>query len=237
MDHGVGFEPYEVWEDPGASLASDEVVVVDGVGLLGAGRSQLAFKRALDLTLGGLLLIVLSPLLLVVALLVKLTSHGPVLFVQKRVGKDGRPFSMLKFRSMCRDALERRAEHEALNLHTGPIFKAKDDPRVTRVGRFIRRLSIDEIPQLLNVLWGDMSLVGPRPCLPEEFARYDSRERQKILVKPGLTCIWQVSGRSDVGFDRWVEMDLSYISSWSFWLDLKLLFLTFPAVFSRRGAY
>jgi lipopolysaccharide/colanic/teichoic acid biosynthesis glycosyltransferase len=160
-----------------------------------------------------------------------------VLFVQKRIGKDGRPFSMLKFRSMCRDAAERRAEHEALNLHKGPIFKAKDDPRVTRVGRFIRRLSIDELPQLLNVLIGHMSLVGPRPCLPEEFVRYDSRERQKILVKPGLTCIWQVSGRSDVAFDRWVDMDLHYISSWSFWLDLKLLFLTFPAVFSRRGAY
>jgi lipopolysaccharide/colanic/teichoic acid biosynthesis glycosyltransferase len=237
MDHGIGFEPYEVWEDPNASLAPDELIVTHGTGLLGAGKAQLACKRALDITLGSLMIVILSPLLLLIAGLVKVTSRGPVFFVQRRVGKDGRPFSMLKFRSMCHDAHERRAEHESLNLHTGPIFKAKADPRITGVGRFIRRMSIDELPQLLNVLLGNMSLVGPRPCLPEEFTAYDERERQRVLVKPGLTCIWQVSGRSNLSFDTWVAMDLNYISTWSFWLDLKLLFLTLPAVFSRRGAY
>jgi lipopolysaccharide/colanic/teichoic acid biosynthesis glycosyltransferase len=182
-------------------------------------------------------LILLAPLFLIVTLLVVVTSRGPALFVQRRVGRDGRPFSMVKFRSMYRDAHERRDEHKHRNMHDGPIFKIRDDPRITPVGRLIRRLSIDELPQLFNVLVGDMSLVGPRPCLPEEFLEYGERERRRLLVRPGITCIWQVSGRSDVDFDTWVDMDLDYISSWSLTLDLKLIALTLPAVVSGRGAY
>jgi lipopolysaccharide/colanic/teichoic acid biosynthesis glycosyltransferase len=144
---------------------------------------------------------------------------------------------MLKFRSMRAGSHLRRDELLHLDISDGPVFKAKDDPRVTGVGQFIRRLSLDELPQLFNVLRGDMSLVGPRPCLPEEFLTYGDRERQRILVKPGLTCIWQVKGRSDIDFGTWIAMDLAYIYSWSILLDIKLLLLTVPAVLSRRGAY
>ena len=206
-------------------------------GLCGAAWWKLAVKRSLDIVVSGMGLIVLAPLFLVVGALVKLTSPGPVFFVQRRVGRDGRPFSMVKFRSMYRDAHGRRDEHVELNMHRGPIFKVKDDPRITPVGGLIRRLSIDELPQLVNVLMGDMSLVGPRPCLPEEFRAYGERELQRLLVKPGITCIWQVSGRSDVDFDTWVDMDLRYIASWSLLLDFRLLALTLPAVVSGRGAY
>jgi lipopolysaccharide/colanic/teichoic acid biosynthesis glycosyltransferase len=207
------------------------------VGLHRAPPWKLGVKRSLDVAVSGLGLILLAPLFLVVGALVRLTSSGPVFFVQRRVGRDGRPFSIVKFRSMYRDAHGRRDEHVELNMHRGPIFKVKDDPRITPVGRLIRRLSIDELPQLVNVLMGDMSLVGPRPCLPEEFRTYGERELQRLLVKPGITCIWQVSGRSDVDFDTWVDMDLSYIASWSLLLDLRLLALTLPAVVSGRGAY
>ena len=239
MDHGIGFEPYDVWDPDPASIGrlNDLVFPAQGRGLHTAPAWQRLCKRLLDLVIASIALVVVSPLLLIVGALVKLTTPGPVFFIQRRVGRGGEPFSMIKFRSMCHDAHERRHEHQELNLHQGPIFKVKDDPRVTRVGRVIRRLSIDELPQLFNVLTGSMSLVGPRPCLPEEFLTYGDRERQKVLVKPGLTCIWQVSGRSDVGFDAWVDMDLSYITSWSLLLDLKLLALTLPAVFTRRGAY
>ena len=207
------------------------------LGLHRAPPWKLAVKRALDIVVSGLGLIVLAPLFLVVGILVKLTSRGPVFFVQRRVGREGRPFTMVKFRSMYRDAHGRRDEHLDLNMHGGPIFKVRNDPRTTPVGRLLRRLSIDELPQLVNVLVGDMSLVGPRPCLPEEFDAYGEREFQRLLVKPGITCIWQVSGRSDVDFDTWVDMDLQYIASWSLLLDLRLLALTLPAVVSGRGAY
>jgi len=207
------------------------------IGLHRASPWKLAVKRSLDIVVSGLGLLVLAPLFLVVGILVKVTSRGPVFFVQRRVGRDGRPFTMVKFRSMYRDAHGRRDEHLDLNMHGGPIFKVRNDPRITPVGRLIRRLSIDELPQLVNVLIGDMSLVGPRPCLPEEFDAYGEREFQRLLVKPGITCIWQVSGRSDVDFDTWVDMDLQYIASWSLLLDLRLLALTLPAVVSGRGAY
>ena len=194
-------------------------------------------KRALDIVVSSIAIIALSPILLTVALLVKLTSRGPMLYVQQRVGRGGEPFRMVKFRSMYRDAHERRDEHIHRNIHQGPIFKIRDDPRVTPIGRAIRRLSIDELPQFFHVLKGDMSLVGPRPPLPEEFLDYTERERRRLLVKPGLTCIWQVSGRSDVDFETWVDMDLEYIETWSLWLDLKLLARTLPAVLTGRGAY
>jgi lipopolysaccharide/colanic/teichoic acid biosynthesis glycosyltransferase len=170
-------------------------------------------------------------------LLIRISSRGPVFYVQERVGRDGGPFRMLKFRSMYRDSHERRNEHAELNIHEGPIFKIRDDPRITPVGRAIRRLSIDELPQFFNVLMGNMSLVGPRPALPEEFLDYSERERARLLVKPGVTCIWQVSGRSDVDFDTGIDMDLEYIEEWSLRLDLKLLARTVPAVISGRGAY
>jgi lipopolysaccharide/colanic/teichoic acid biosynthesis glycosyltransferase len=241
VDHGIGFEPYDVWDQEGASPSigrlNELVFPAQGRGLHDASVWQRLCKRTIDLVIASIALIVVAPLLLIVAAMVKLSSPGPVFFVQRRVGRGGRPFSMVKFRSMYHGAHERRHEHQELNLHQGPIFKVKDDPRVTRVGRVIRRMSIDELPQLFNVLMGAMSLVGPRPCLPEEFLTYGEREWQRVMVKPGLTCIWQVSGRSDVGFDTWVDMDLLYISSWSILLDLKLLALTLPAVFTRRGAY
>ena len=218
-------------------LSVDEVVVPARQGLLAASRWQLVAKRAVDILISALAIIVLTPFLVAVALLVKVTSRGPVFFVQQRVGRGGEPFGMIKFRSMCLDAHDRRGEHLDDNMHDGPIFKIRRDPRVTTVGRAIRRLSIDELPQLFNVLKGDMSLVGPRPPLTEELASYTERERQRLLVKPGITCIWQVSGRSDLDFQTWVDMDLEYIDTWSFWLDVRLLAKTLPAVISGRGAY
>jgi len=206
-------------------------------GLLNAAWWSMAGKRTMDIVASSLAIIALSPILIAVAILVKLTSRGPMLYVQHRVGRGGQPFRMVKFRSMYRDAHDRRDEHVHQNMHQGPIFKIRDDPRVTPIGRAIRRLSIDELPQFFHVLKGDMSLVGPRPPLPEEFLDYTDRERQRLLVKPGLTCIWQVSGRSDVDFHTWIDMDLEYIETWSLWLDVKLLAKTLPAVLSGRGAY
>jgi lipopolysaccharide/colanic/teichoic acid biosynthesis glycosyltransferase len=208
------------------------------VGLLAARPWQLVLKRLLDIVGSLGLLILLSPLMLVIALVIPLTSPGPVIYAQRRIGKEGNPFTMYKFRSMERDAHELRHLHEHRNRHTtGPVFKVPDDPRVTRVGRVIRRLSLDELPQLLNVLLGNMSLVGPRPALPEEFDLCSEEVRQRTLVAPGLTCIWQVSGRSDVDFLRWVDMDLEYIRTWTLRLDLQLLLRTIPAVFRGSGAY
>jgi lipopolysaccharide/colanic/teichoic acid biosynthesis glycosyltransferase len=208
------------------------------VGLLAARPWQRATKRLIDI-LGSLaLLILLSPVMLVIAISIPLTSPGPVIYAQRRIGKGGRPFTMYKFRSMERDAHDLRHLHAHRNRHTtGPVFKVPDDPRVTKVGRVIRRLSLDELPQLLNVLRGDMSLVGPRPALPEEYDVCSSDVRQRTLVAPGLTCIWQVSGRSDVDFLRWVDMDLEYIRTWTLRLDLLLLIRTIPAVFRGNGAY
>ncbi len=217
--------------------ASVEAGVLPERGLLGAAWWQAGVKRAMDIVVSALAILILAPLLLAVAILVKATSRGPIFYVQHRVGRGGMPFRMVKFRSMYLDAHDRRGEHVDDNIHEGPIFKIRDDPRVTSVGRVIRRLSIDELPQLFNVLKGDMSLVGPRPPLPEEFLDYTERERQRLLVKPGVTCIWQVSGRSDLDFHTWVDMDLEYIETWNLRLDLKLLAKTLPAVITGRGAY
>ncbi len=196
------------------------------------------FKRLLDILGAAVLLVLLSPLFLLIILLVKLDSPGPVFFKQTRVGKWGRLFFMWKFRSMYIDAEERKRELERLNeMKGGVIFKMKDDPRVTRVGRFIRKASIDELPQLWNVLKGDMSLVGPRPPVPKEVALYTLADRRRLEVTPGITCIWQVSGRSDIPFDKQVELDVAYIQSQSLWLDILLLMKTIPAVLFGRGAY
>lgn len=195
-------------------------------------------KRAIDVVVAAMLVLVLSPLFLVVAIAVAITSGTPVLFAQDRVGYLGEQFRFLKFRSMVHDAETRRQEVLDQNAHkTGPIFKIPRDPRVTKVGRIIRRASLDELPQLFHVLSGKMSLVGPRPPLPSEVATYGQRQLQRLTVKPGITCIWQISGRSELDFDTWIDMDLEYIENWSLWLDLKILVKTLPAVLSGRGAY
>jgi exopolysaccharide biosynthesis polyprenyl glycosylphosphotransferase len=201
-------------------------------------RGTYLVKRLLDVVGALLLLLLLSPLLLGIALAVKLDSPGPILFRQTRVGRYGVLFPMWKFRSMYIDAEERKRALLAQNeMAGGVLFKMKNDPRITRVGRFIRRASIDELPQLWNVLLGDMSLVGPRPALPSEVNQYSLAERRRLEVIPGITCIWQVSGRSDIPFEQQVHLDVQYIESQSIWLDLKLLLLTVPAVLLGRGAY
>jgi exopolysaccharide biosynthesis polyprenyl glycosylphosphotransferase len=194
-------------------------------------------KRALDVLASGAGLLLLAPLFAVVAAAVRLESRGPVFFGQVRVGRHGRPFRMLKFRSMVVDAEARRAALEAQNEHKeGPVFKITHDPRITRVGRFIRKYSIDELPQLLNVLRGDMSLVGPRPPIPAEVVKYDAWQRRRLSVVPGCTGLWQVSGRNHISFDQWMRLDLQYIDNWSLTLDLALLGRTIPVVLTGRGA-
>jgi len=171
-----------------------------------------------------------------VAILIKLDSPGPILFVQERIGMNKRRFKLLKFRSMVADAEEKKASLQTINEMDGPVFKVRDDPRTTRVGRFIRRTSIDELPQLLNVLKGEMSLVGPRPPLPSEVDQYEWANRKRISVMPGITCLWQISGRNDVSFKEWMELDRQYIETWSLWLDLTILAKTIPVVLFGKGA-
>ncbi len=197
---------------------------------------QLGFKRLLDLVVSLLLLIGLSPFFLLIALLIKLGSPGPVFFSQERVGVNQRRFRIHKFRSMAAGAEDQRKRLEALNEADGPVFKIREDPRVTRVGRFIRKYSIDEFPQIINVLKGEMSLVGPRPPIPAEVEQYTWDQRRRLSVKPGMTGLWQVSGRSDLSFKEWVELDLQYIDSWSIWKDFTILMKTFRVVIEGRGA-
>jgi exopolysaccharide biosynthesis polyprenyl glycosylphosphotransferase len=200
--------------------------------------SSLALKRLLDIVVSLGALVGLSPILLTTMLLIKLEDGGPLFFKQTRVGLRGRPFGMWKFRSMVvnADALKDKLL-EQNESKAGVIFKMKNDPRITKVGKWIRKFSIDELPQLINVLEGTMSLVGPRPPVPREVAEYSVEDRQRLLVKPGLTCFWQVGGRSDIDFAGQVRLDIAYIRSESVWLDLKLLFLTVPAVLFGKGAY
>jgi len=169
--------------------------------------------------------------------LIKLTSRGPILFKQQRVGRHGRPFNMLKFRSMVVNAEELKAKLMALNEQAGPVFKMRSDPRITAVGRFIRKFSIDELPQLVNVLRGDMTLVGPRPPVPHEVAQYEPWQWRRLSVPPGLTCLWQVSGRNEIGFQDWMYLDLQYIDHQNLGQDLNLLLRTVPAVMSGRGSH
>ncbi|MBI3656774.1 MAG: sugar transferase [Acidobacteria bacterium] len=196
----------------------------------------LVLKRVIDLGLSIGLLAVSAPLTLMVALLVKLTSKGPVIYRQVRCGLYGRPFTLYKFRSMIDGAEDALWEIRHLNEMGGPVFKMRNDPRVTSLGRFLRKSSIDELPQLYNVLKGDMSLVGPRAPLPEEVREYTRWQRRRLSVKPGITCLWQVSGRNEVDFDEWMTMDLRYIDNWSLALDLKILLKTIPTVLLGRGA-
>jgi lipopolysaccharide/colanic/teichoic acid biosynthesis glycosyltransferase len=207
-----------------------------------AGKYQIVIKRALDVTVSLLLLIICAPIFVLVAGLVRFSSPGPVLFAQERVGKDGKLFCMYKFRTMFREAESavHRAYYVALirgqAQPVGGKYKLVDDPRITPAGRLLRRFSLDELPQLINILRGDMSLVGPRPPIPYEVDLYTSRERARLMVAPGLTGLWQVSGRSLLDFDDMVRLDLMYIERWSLWSDLVILLRTPRAVLTARGA-
>lgn len=204
----------------------------------GPSAAYLTAKRLMDVAVSATLLVVLAPLFLVVSLCVKLTDGGPVFFRQKRVGLNGRVFDFFKFRSMVVDAEAKKAELLRMNKHRNSItFKMCRDPRVTWVGRILRKTSLDELPQLWNVLVGEMTLVGPRPAVVSEVQRYTARERRRLAVIPGLTCIWQVSGRADLDFQQQVELDVRYIRERSLVLDFKLMLLTVPAVLSGKGAY
>jgi len=197
----------------------------------------LTIKRSIDIVLALTLFTLLSPLFTIVALVIKLTSEGPVLFSQKRSGLDGREFVMYKFRSMVTNAEQMQSELMTFNMVNGPAFKMKKDPRITEFGRLLRRTSIDELPQLWNVLRGDMSIVGPRPVPVSESNQLESWQKKRLCVKPGLTCLWQISGRSSiVDFDKWIRLDLDYIDRRSLLLDIQILFKTIPVIVSGLGA-
>lgn len=200
-------------------------------------KAYFFWKRALDICASLAGLVVLSPLFLVVALLIYREDRGKVFFSQERNGRNNRVFRMYKFRSMVANAPALRQELGKYNELDGPAFKMKDDPRITRIGAFLRRTSLDELPQLVNVLKGEMSLVGPRPLPTYETAQCNAYQMQRLLVKPGITCYWQISGRSDISFDQWIEMDLRYIRQASFWTDIRILLLTVKAVVTGKGAY
>lgn len=207
-------------------------------GWVGVVQGAYLIKRVFDIVVAAILAVLLIPVFLGVAIAIRLEDPGPILFRQTRVGRWGGLFTMWKFRSMYTDAEERKKELMAHNeMQGGVIFKMKNDPRVTKVGRIIRKTSIDELPQLWNVIKGDMSLVGPRPPVPREVDEYSLADRRRLEVIPGITCIWQISGRSDIPFDQQVELDALYIQSQSFWNDIKILFKTVPALLFGTGAY
>ncbi len=224
------------------SLSRVDVNDLGGVPLIGVrevgfSRTAVLVKRALDILLAALALTLGLPILALIALAIRLDSPGPIIFRQTRVGQDGRPFEMYKFRSMRQGSEAELADLLDLNEAEGPWFKMRRDPRLTRVGQFLRRTSLDEVPQLWNVLRGEMSIVGPRPPLPNEVEQYQEWHRKRLQVLPGITGLWQVSGRSLLSFDEMVLLDIHYIENWSLWLDLKILLLTIPQVLLGRGAY
>ena len=226
------------------ALAGTEAAALPpGLAAAGAGEQDrggfylASGKRALDVFGSAVALVLSAPVLLLAALAIKLETRGPVFYKSTRIGRGGRPFTFYKLRSMVNGADRHRHHLTHLNEADGPIFKMCNDPRTTRVGRFLRTSSIDEIPQFFHVLSGDMSLVGPRPPLPEEVAQYEPWQMRRLDVRPGLTCLWQISGRSRIGFQEWMRLDLEYIRRRSMALDLKILLRTIPAVLSREGAY
>jgi exopolysaccharide biosynthesis polyprenyl glycosylphosphotransferase len=220
----------ELGHDEG--LVSHDSTIVDGWGL--------AVKRAIDVVVSALAIIILSPVMVLTALLVKLTAPGPIFFVQKRLGRNKRMFEIFKFRTMVVDAEKRLKDLEDQNEADGAVFKIKNDPRITPIGRFLRKTSIDELPQLFNVLKGDMSLVGPRPLQVRDYELFETFcqdwQRRRFSVRPGITCLWQIKGRSSIPFEKWMELDLQYIRTWSLWLDLEILAKTVPAVLRGSGA-
>ena len=227
--------------------AETTVHAVEGLPLLsvpppGLSWSKRGLKRALDLVVASAALLVLGPLFGLVALLIRFDSHGPAFFRQPRIGENGRTFRIWKFRTMTADADERKADYAHLNIHDGPngdprMFKIHDDPRVTRLGRFLRRCSIDELPQLFNVIRGDMSIVGPRPLIPDEHQYVTDWAERRLALRPGMTGLWQVLGRNGIGFDEMVRLDYVYVNTWSLWNDLRLMARTVPAVFGANGRF
>jgi exopolysaccharide biosynthesis polyprenyl glycosylphosphotransferase len=244
IDTAVGAD-VAVRVSPGlANLGAARVILepIDGMALFSLrrhrfSRRQRLLKRSLDVGISCVALVIASPFLLVIALFIRLTSHGPVLYRQQRVGEQERTFTMLKFRSMVAGADTRRDGLDGHNEADGLLFKMRRDPRVTGVGRFLRRTSLDELPQLFNVLHGEMSLVGPRPALPEEAKRYAESQRGRLRVKPGVTGLWQVNGRHDLAFEDYIRYDLFYVENWSLTMDLYILAKTIPALLSQRGSY
>ena len=198
-------------------------------------HGELFIKSCIDYIIAGIGLVILSPLLLLISLAIKLNSKGPVLFIQERSGIHGRIFNVLKFRTMVENAEELKSALEQRNEADGPVFKITKDPRITSLGRFLRTTSLDELPQLVNILLGQMSLVGPRPPIPSEVEQYEPWQRRRLSMKPGITCIWQVSGRNNIDFDHWMQLDLDYIDNWSLFLDIKILFKTIRTVASCNG--
>lgn len=193
-------------------------------------------KYIIDVLGASVGIIVLSPIFIITSIMIKIESRGPVFFNQERVGRNGKLFKMFKFRSMVTNAEELLDKLKDKNEMSGPMFKIKDDPRITKIGKFIRKTSIDELPQLFNVLMGDMSLVGPRPSLPKEVAKFNDYHKLRLLAKPGLTCYWQVMGRNKIGFEEWMELDVKYIMERSIWLDIKLILKTFFVLFGDDNA-
>ncbi|MCK9554458.1 sugar transferase [bacterium] len=198
---------------------------------------ELFVKRAVDIVVSAICIIIFSPLFLFCAVLIKATSKGPVFFLQKRVGLNGRKFILYKFRTMYQGSHKNIDSVTDKNIMTGPVFKIKKDPRVTSVGRLLRKFSVDELPQLFNVFTGRMSLVGPRPPIPKEVAKYEPWQMRRLSMRPGLTCLWQISGRNEIGFDEWMKLDLKYLDNWSLWLDFMILMRTIPVVIFGKGAY
>jgi len=199
-------------------------------------QGELVVKELFDRMVAALALALALPVLAASAVAIKIFSRGPILFKQKRLGLNGRKFTMYKFRTMVPQAEKLKEGLARYNEMDGPVFKIGDDPRITRIGRFLRRTSLDELPQIINVLKGDMSLVGPRPPLANEVEQYDPWQRRRLAFKPGITCLWQISGRNNVNFEKWMKLDLEYIDNWSLWLDAKILAKTIPAVLTGRGA-
>ncbi len=214
----------------------DDIVISVHNGAMGGW--PIVAKRAFDILISFLLIIILAPVYLCVAVLIKVTSPGPIFFIQERIGLNKRRFRLIKFRTMVPGAEQQQATLEPLNEVRGPAFKIKNDPRVTPLGRFLRRTSLDEIPQLFNVLQGDMSLVGPRPLPVRDYHGFNRDwHRRRFSVRPGISCLWQISGRSNLSFAKWMRLDMEYIDHWTFWLDLRILALTLPAIIKRQGAY
>jgi exopolysaccharide biosynthesis polyprenyl glycosylphosphotransferase len=223
-------------------IARSRHTELDGIPLVSfettvATEWQLFVKRAIDVIVSGILIIITAPIQLIAAIAIRLTSYGPILFRQLRVGLNGRKFTLYKFRTMYQGADGERFTLEAKNEMNGPVFKIKNDPRVTKVGKILRKLSLDELPQFYNVLAGHMSLVGPRPPIPEEVRKYQTWQRRRLSMRPGMTCLWQVMGRNNVDFDEWMKLDLEYLDNWSLWLDFRIMVKTIPAVLFGSGAY
>jgi lipopolysaccharide/colanic/teichoic acid biosynthesis glycosyltransferase len=235
--NGMSNEPLAAVAGSGISLARTLVPAVTDARRREASFYLRSGKRVLDVVGAAVGLVLAIPVMIAIAIAIKIESRGPVFYRSTRIGRGGRPFTFLKFRSMV-DGADRHRQHLThLNECDGPVFKISRDPRVTGIGRFLRVTSMDEIPQFLNVLRGEMSLVGPRPPLPEEVTQYEPWQMRRLEVRPGLTCLWQISGRSRIGFREWMRLDLEYIKHQSFWLDLRILLRTIPAVMSRDGAY